>query len=256
MPGPYASVVRFYAQLSDFLPAARRGRSFAHGFSGTPSVKDVIESLGVPHTEVDWILVDGRPVGFDHRLADGERLSVYPRFMAIELPTAQRLQPEPLDPPRFVLDTHLGRLAAYLRLLGHDTLYLHAADDAELARVSRDADRTLLTRDRGLLKRNMVVRAYWVRAESPVEQIVEVARRFDLASSAAPFSRCLRCNTPVVRVDKTRVLPRLEPKTRRYFDEFGHCPTCDRVYWHGSHYARMRALVDEILDRTRCERGE
>lgn len=238
---------RFYAELGDFLPVGRRGGPFRHGFDGRPGVKDAIEALGVPHPEVSLILVDGASVGFGHRLAGGERVSAFPAFRTLGLPEAMALRPREPFPPRFVLDTHLGRLATYLRLLGHDTLVLHGADDHALARVSREEDRILLTRDRGLLKRGEVVHGRWVREELPRRQIVEVMRRYDLAATARPFRRCLRCNAVVEPVMKADVLPRLEPKTRRYYEEFGRCPGCDRVYWAGSHHARMRAFLDEVM---------
>ncbi len=120
---------RFYEELCDFLAPGRRKRSFVHAFDGTPTVKDRIESLGVPHTEVDLILVDGMPVGFGHRLQGGERVAVYPMFESFELGDACRLRPTPLREPRFVLDVHLGRLAAYLLLLGFDTLYRNDYDE-------------------------------------------------------------------------------------------------------------------------------
>ena len=249
MPTRHAAVFRFYAELNDFLPPARRGRPVERTFSGHPAVKDVVEALGVPHTEVDLILVNGESVGFGHRLDDRDHVSVYPVFEALDISSLNRLRPRPLREPRFVLDTHLGRLARYLRLLGFDCLYLHAAADEALARVSHEDGRILLTRDRGLLKRSLVTHGYWLRSDCPAEQVVEVLRRFDLAASARPFSRCLRCNTPVAAVAKAEVLHRLQPLTRRYFETFARCPGCDRVYWRGSHHARMQALVDDVLRR-------
>jgi len=131
------AIFRFYAELNDFLPQSRRQTTFKHCFNGGPAVKDTIESLGVPHTEVDLILVDGEPVGFDHLLQDGDRVSVYPRFVTLDLGGIQRLRPEPLRHKRFVLDIHLGKLANYLRMLGVDTLYRNDYADATLAEISR-----------------------------------------------------------------------------------------------------------------------
>jgi uncharacterized protein with PIN domain len=247
MPGPHTAEFRFYAELADFLPESRRGRPFAHSFRGSPAVKDVVEALGVPHTEVDLILVNGQSVGFGHRLRDGDRVSVYPVFETLDVTALSRLRPRPLREPRFVLDTHLGRLATYMRLLGYDTLYTHAADDKELARVSHEQGRILLSRDRGLLKRRVVTHGHWVRSDKPPDQVVEVMRRFDLTGAARPFTRCLRCNALVVPVTKAEVLDRLEPRTKLYYDRFGRCPACGRVYWQGSHYERMRRLVDRVL---------
>ena len=99
---------RFYEELNDFLPPEKRKRSFAYMFEGTPSIKDAIEAVGVPHTEIDIILVDGRSVGFDHRLRGGERVAVYPMFEAIDVSPLVRLRPQPLRITRFVVDVHLG----------------------------------------------------------------------------------------------------------------------------------------------------
>jgi len=188
---------RFYEELGDFLAPERRKRSFLHAFDGTPSVKDRIESLGVPHTEVDLILVDGEPVPFSHRLCGGERVAVYPMFERFELGEANHLRPTPLREPRFVLDVHLGRLASYLRLLGFDTLYRNDYDDDELQAISRDEHRILLTRDTGLLKRSAITHGAFLHQTDPRRQLREVLDRFQLDARIAPFSRCARCNGTV-----------------------------------------------------------
>jgi uncharacterized protein with PIN domain len=242
-----AATFRFYAELNDFLPAFRRQKAFRHDFRGRVSVKDMIESLGVPHTEVDLILVDGQSVDFRYIVGDGDAVSVYPVFEAIDIRPALRLRPQPLRSPAFVLDTHLGRLAAYLRLLGFDTLYRNDFADEELARLSAGEDRILLTRDRGVLKRSLVTRGYCVRSDSPREQIREVAVRFDLAGSAAPFRRCLICNALLQPVEKAAVLDRLPPGTREHFSEFYRCAGCGKVFWPGSHFSRLQAIVWKAL---------
>lgn len=185
---------RFYEELGDFLAPRLRKRTFVHAFDGTPSVKDRIQSLGVPHTEVDLILVDGEPVPFSHRLAGGERVAVYPMFERFELGEANRLRPRPLREPRFVLDVHLGRLASYLRLLGFDTRYRNDYEDDELLEVSRTQHRILLTRDTGLLKRSALTHGAFLHATDPRRQLREVCDRFQLAARIAPFTRCARCN--------------------------------------------------------------
>jgi uncharacterized protein with PIN domain len=234
--------VRFYGELNDFLPVERRQRPVVHRFSGTPSVKVLIESLAVPHPEVDLILLDGEPVDFAVPVPDGARLAVYPRFRALD-PGPARLTPPDPDPPQFVLDGHLGRLARYQRLLGFDTRYDPAAAGAALARRATAEGRILLTQDRGLLERREVSRGYLVRASDPRRQLLEVVRRFDLLGAAEPFCRCLRCNGLLDPVPRDAVLDRLEPKTHRYYDRFWRCDGCGRVYWQGSPYQCMRALV-------------
>jgi uncharacterized protein with PIN domain len=240
------ALFRFYAELNDFLSLDRRQVSFTHHFEGRVSIKDMIEALGVPHTEIDLILINGESVDFSTLVQDGSRISVYPVFESFDITPLLRVRPKPLRDPRYVLDVHLGKLAAYMRLLGFDTLYRNDYEDAELACISRDEHRTLLTRDRGLLKRRMVTHGYCVRETSPRQQLIEVVRRFDLFRLIAPFRRCIRCNGVLVPVSKEAVIDRLPPRTREYYDEFRRCRVCGHVYWKGSHYERMQQLVAYI----------
>lgn len=235
--------VRVYAELNDFLPAGRRQRAFVRRVSGTPSVKDLVESLGVPHPEIDLILIDGEPVDFAAPVPDGARIAVYPRLIMLDDGAPSHLMPPPPSPPRFVVDGHLGRLARYLRLLGFDTRYDVAADDPSLARASATEERLLLTQDVGLLRRSSVRCGYRVRASDPHRQLVEVARRYDLLPRAEPFRRCLRCNGLLAPVSREAVLDRLEPLTRRHYDRFWRCEDCGRVYWEGSHHRHLLELI-------------
>lgn len=245
------STLRFYADLNYFLPADRRQVDFAHTFDGRVSVKDMIESFGVPHTEIDLILVNGTSVNgesvdFNYLVAHGDRISVYPSFTTVDVTPLIRLQPARLAVPRFVLDIHLGRLAAYLRMLGFDSLFPENYDDDVLANISSREDRILLSRDRGLLMRKIVTYGYYVRATNPRQQAVEVVRRFDLVDQIVPFRRCAHCNSLIEPVEKTAILDRLQPDTQTYYDEFRICPGCDRIYWQGTHYTRMQEFVTEI----------
>lgn len=244
---------RFYAELNDFLPPQKRHVAFTYPFEGRPAVKDLIEALGVPHTEVDLILANGESVDFSYTVQDGDRISVYPVFEAFDITPILRVRPKPLRVVRFVLDTHLGRLAAHLRLLGFDTLYRNDYGDEELARISRDERRILLTRDRGLLKRSMVTHGYCVRETDPRRQVVEVVRHFDLLRLIEPFRRCLRCNGLLETVAKEEIADRLPPRVRQHYEEFFRCPTCRRVYWKGSHFERLTALVQDIMERAQGE---
>ncbi len=240
---------RFYAELNDFLPKNRRFTAFAVPFELPASVKHMIESLGVTHTEVDLILVNGEPVDFSYIVQDGDRISVYPVFESLDISPASHLRPEPLRNPRFVLDAHLGRLAVYLRMLGFDTLYRNDYADEELALVSSQENRILLTRDRGLLKRSLVSRGYYVRAQNPRLQAMEVVQRFDLRRAFKPFTRCLRCNGLLEPAHEDAVAGQLLPGTQKYFHEFSRCRSCGQVYWKGSHYQRMVKLIEAILEK-------
>ncbi|MGK7876358.1 MAG: Mut7-C RNAse domain-containing protein [Xenococcaceae cyanobacterium] len=238
---------RFYAELNDFLPPSRRKVAFAHRFKDSASIKDMIEALGVPHTEVDLILANSESVDFSYLVQDGDWISVYPIFESIDITPLLRVRPRPLRIPRFVLDTHLGKLATYLRILGFDALYRNDYQDEELAHISSRDGRILLTRDRGLLKRSVVTHGYCVRETNSWQQLVEVLRRFDLFRQISPFQRCLRCNGLTEAVAKEIISDRLPPKTRQYYDEFRICSECDQIYWKGSHYQRMQQFIAQIL---------
>ncbi|MFC9789752.1 Mut7-C RNAse domain-containing protein [Rhodococcus sp. NPDC127528] len=237
---------RFYEELNDFLAPALRKRTFPHSFDGTPSVKDRIESLGVPHTEVDLVLVDGISVGFDRRLRGGERVAVYPVFERLDLTGVTRLRPRPLREPRFVLDVHLGRLASYLRLLGFDCRYRNDLDDDELLAISLAESRTLLTRDVGLLGRAALTHGAFVHETDPRRQLREVLDRFQLHSQTMPFTRCARCNGMLVPVGVEQVAGQVPAQVAREQTEFSRCPDCGRVYWPGGHQARLRRRLAEV----------
>ena len=242
---------RFYAELNDFLPPHRKQVIFSHAFDGQPSVKDTIEALGVPHTEIDLILVNGESVDFSYRIKDGDQVSVYPMFESIDIAAILQVRPQPLREVRFVLDTHLGRLAGYLRMMGFDTLYRNDYADDELARISSQQRRILLTKDRGLLKRSKVTHGYFVREIHPRAQLTEILRRFDLVGLIKPYNRCIRCNGMVTPVDKEEIIDQLQPETRQYYDEFHRCQDCARIYWRGSHYQRMQLFIAQVLEEVK-----
>lgn len=248
-------LLRFYEELNDFLPEKLRKVEFTHPFEGRRSSKDVVESLGVPHTEIEVILVNGESVGFDHIVEDGDRVSVYPMFEALDVTPLLRLRERPLRDPRFALDVPLGTLTRYLRLCGFDCWYRNDADDELIASVAVAQKRVLVTRDRVLLKRRVITRGYFVRAHRPREQLLEVCSRLDLAALIRPFTLCIRCNGALRTVEKVQVLDRLEPLTRLYFDEFHECVSCGRVYWRGSHVRRMESLIDWVKSVAQAARS-
>jgi uncharacterized protein len=241
---PSASV-RVYGSLNDFLPVAHRQSTLVCTFDGSPSVKDLVEATGVPHPEIDLLVVRGESVDFDYHVRDGDRVAVYPRIQAFDLgDRLVRVGPPPLTEPRFIADVHLGRLAAYLRLAGFDTKYRNHHPDHEIAGISAQEDRVVLTRDVGVLKHRIVKRGYYVRETQPARQLVEVLRHFGLVPVAAPFTRCLRCGSSLHRVAGDRVQHRLPARTREQYREFSRCPTCSRIYWQGSHFARMSLFLE------------
>lgn len=220
-----------------------RGREFTCEYPTGGSVKDLIEGLGVPHTEVDLVLVNGWSVDFAYQVASGDRVSVYPVFEGFDVTSVTMVRAAPLREMRFVADVHLGRLASNLRLCGFDTLYWNDKSDRELAAISVSEKRVLLTRDRGLLKRGVVTHGYLVREHLPPAQLREVLERFDLFALVRPFSRCSVCNGTVALVAKELVAPTLPLRTAMHYEEFWRCVRCGRVYWRGPHYRSLSALI-------------
>lgn len=238
---------RFYAELNNFLAPAYRWRSFSHACARNASVKHMIEALGVPHTEVDLILVDGAPVDFAYRLGLDERVSVYPAFSNPDLLLPASLRPPLTGPARFVADAHLGQLAKHLRMLGFDVLYRNDYSDAEVTRLAVEEQRVVLTRDRDLLIRKDILHGCYLHSTCSETQLLEVIGRFHLASSVRAFSRCLSCNNLLCTVAKEQVAHRIPQHSRGVYERFYECRGCAQVYWEGSHVARMRARLVRIL---------
>jgi uncharacterized protein with PIN domain len=238
--------VRAYAELNDFLGAELRGLTVRRPFRSHQTVKDVLEAMGIPHTEIDLILVNGNAVKFTDRPTAGDRIAAYPVFEALEIGSTARLCQVPLRNPRFVIDVNLGRLARLLRMLGFDVWWSSDADDQTLTDISLGQQRILLTRDRALLKRRAITHGLFVRSDDPKEQTLEVMRRLDLRQRLAPFTRCVRCNGQLVTVAKDEVIDHIEPLTRRYYHDFSRCAECGRIYWPGSHHARLVSLVEGL----------
>jgi uncharacterized protein with PIN domain len=240
---------RFHAELNDFLEPNQRGEPNALLFSEHQTVKHLFESLGVPHPEVGSIQVNGQAAGLARRLKDGDQVDVFP------LSAEERQAQTSNGGHGFLLDIHLGKLARYLRIMGFDTAYQNDTDDEKLAEISHAQERILLTRDRRLLMRNLVTQGYWVRSLEPRQQVLEVIQRFKLNDQVVPFQRCPNCNTPLKAISKAEVLARLEPLTKKHFDEFHICPNCRQIYWKGSHYERMLDFIQrEIISRRGGER--
>lgn len=252
-----SATFRFYEELNDFLPPERRYRDFPSPCARGATAKHAIEALGVPHTEVELILVNGESVGFDRVLMDGDRVAVYPKFEALDVTPLLRLRDHPLRETRFVADAHLGGLARLLRMAGFDTLYDNHFDDAEIEAVAQREGRIVLSRDRELLKRRGIDHGCHVHAIVPEAQLREIVVRLDLRRSARPFSRCLRCNAPLRDIAKAVVLDRLPPNVREAQVRFSTCDVCGRVYWEGSHWRDMRRVLDAALfsPRPLGERG-
>lgn len=235
---------RFYEELNDFLAPDRRRREFTVPCARAATTKHMIEALGVPHTEVELILLNGASVGFGALLREGDRVAVYPKFEAFDVIPLLRVRQAPLRDTRFVADTHLGALARFLRMLGFDTLHDNGFADDEIERIALSQGRIVLTRDRDLLKRRSITHGCYVHALRPQQQLREVFDRLQLARGARPFTLCPRCNAALRPVAKAQVEDRLPPRVGELYDRFGACEACDRVLWEGEHWQRVRALVE------------
>lgn len=237
---------RFYEELNDFLPEQCRKRFLSYDFIGTPSIKDTIEAIGVPHAEIDLILVNGKSVGYDYLMRGGERVSVYPVFESFDITPVLHLRLKPLRDIKFVVDVNLGKLAYKLRLLGFDTLYKNDFIDSEIVKISLREKRIILTRDKGILKYTDVTHGYWLRSNDINKQVGEVVRRLQLAKDFRPFTRCSNCNGMLHPIDKPLLKDRLPGDTLQFFDVFMECRDCEQIYWRGSHYEKICRWIDEL----------
>ena len=239
----------FQGDLPSFLPLQHRTGIYIARFQGRQSVKHLIESAGIPHTEVIRVKVNQKPVSMNYIVEDSDSIEVTPINETGDLDSIQEanaLDSVLASSNRFILDNHLGRLAGYLRLLGFDCLYDHRLEDTALAELACQEHRILLTRDRRLLMRKIITSGYCVRSLIPEEQVVEVLKRFRLTNRIQPFRRCLRCNALLEPIGKDVILERLQPLTRQYFNDFHHCINCDQIYWKGSHYEKMLQFIHRI----------
>jgi len=244
---PFKVRLRFHGDLNVFLRSKASGALIERALAEKTSIKDVIESCGVPHPEVDLILVDDETVDFDYTLASDAKVEVFPIENRGTDPTEKRLQTIRIT--RFVADGHLGGLIRNLRLLGFDVAYPKDADDRQLLEVMARENRALLTRDRRLLMHAIVQHGYYPRSQNANDQTIEVVGRFDLSKLIAPFTRCLRCNAILEEATKTEVNDKLEPLTKIYYDQFRRCPDCKQIYWSGSHFRKLQRRIEEIRSR-------
>jgi uncharacterized protein with PIN domain len=239
----------FHGDLYAFLGSKAGDSVIERHFAEKTSIKDIIESCGVPHPEVDLILVDEQAVSFNHTLVNDAKVEVFSVENRGTNRTGKRLQTVGIA--RFVVDGHLGGLTRNLRLLGFDVAYRQNADDRQLLEMMARENRALLTRDRRLLMHGIVQHGYWPRSQNADEQTIEVVRRFDLSELIAPFTRCLRCNALLEAASKADIIDKLEPLTKIYYHQFRRCPDCKQIYWSGSHFPKLQKRIEEIRSRAR-----
>lgn len=250
MPKPsHQASIRFYSGLNYFLPDKQKQTEFTLNFTGNVSIKDLIESTGVPHTEIALILVNHTAVDFSYHVQNKDHISVYPEFSQLDISKLTGIEIKPSGDLKFVLDTHMGKLARYLRMLGFDTLYSNNYSDSELAGISARDRRILLTRDRDLLKRSIVTYGYYVRQTGSKNQLQEIIYRYQLTGLIKPFSRCIKCNGLLVEVNKKQIEDQLQTRTKDYYQHFKQCQDCQKIYWQGSHYQKMQTLISTLVNQ-------
>jgi uncharacterized protein len=237
-PPGYPVTLRFDPALRMFLDSRHRAGRAEVRYDGTSSAGHLVESLGVPLTEVGELLIGWRRAGVSERVPPGRPVMVRP---------VPRPQPLPGNRPRFCLDVHLGTLARRMRLLGLDTVYRNDLGDDDLIELAARQDRVLLTQDRGLLRRRAVRCGAYVRGSDPDTQLRDVLDRF--APPLAPWTRCTTCNGLLAPAAKHDIEHLLKPGTRRTHDVFARCQSCGQVYWRGAHGRRLATLV-EVARRT------
>lgn len=234
---------RFHGELEDFLPHPQRTQPLIYHFQGHPGIKDPIETFGVPHSEVALIEVNGQAKAHAYQLQADDRVEVYPLTGA---QAHELLRSANKGRPRFVVDVNLGRLTRWLRLLGFDSCWKNDYADSEVVRLGVEEKRIILTRDRRLLFHKVILHGFWVRSVTPMEQIQEIIQRLGLVDDIEPFHRCLACNGLIHPVAKTRIMDKLEPLTKKYYDEFFHCQQCNHIYWKGSHYLNLMQKLEQL----------
>lgn len=242
---------RFYEELNDFLPKHRRKTDFVAKFKEKRSIKDMIESLGIPHTEIDLILVNGKSVDFNYIMENNDRVSVYPVFESFNITKVSRLRKTPLRKHQFIADANLGNIAKYMRVMGFDLFYDPLISAREIIKISKRENRIILTQSRKLLKIKDVTHGIYVRPGTATEQIRRIINFLDIKDKIKPFSRCLRCNSQLKKVPKENILDRIPPKTKEFYDEYAQCPRCNKIYWKGTHFINMKKVVCQILDETK-----
>jgi len=241
--------IRFYEELNDFLPKEKKKKRFTHSFIDRTSVKDLIESLGVPHTEVDLILVNGKSENFNYLINDGDDISVYPVFESLDISDVQHLRAKPLRKPKFICDVHLGKLARNLRMFGIDVHYKNFLIDEDIVKISLAEKRTILTRDTGLLKRADVTHGYFIRNDEPEKQTAEVISRFSLMKLVKPFTLCLDCGSKLVKINKKDILHLIPENVKQAQNKFFYCVNCKKIFWAGSHINNMTLFIKEMMNQ-------
>ncbi len=196
------------------------------------SLKDCLESIGIPHTEVESCFVDSQQVSNTHIMLPDEVITIEPRRSI------------PFKEQSFLLDVHLGKLTTYLRLLGFDAVYFSSIEHEKLLEGAEGS--VILTRSRDLLKHKRVSEGMLIRDTQTQEQLREVMRRYQLKDSYRFLYRCPNCNGLLQEVSKESVAQELEAETLLWIESYFRCPSCSKIYWYGSHYTKLEELLSRL----------
>ncbi|MBW2201021.1 MAG: Mut7-C ubiquitin/RNAse domain-containing protein [Deltaproteobacteria bacterium] len=243
------AIFRFYEELNDFLPEHRQKIDFKADFTDKRSIKDMIEALGVPHTEIDLILANGKSVDFTYILQDEDRVSVYPVFESLNIENVTRLRKIPLRRTKFIADINLGDIVKFMRVLGFDVYFDPTVSIQKIIEISQKESRIILTKSKKLLKFKKVTHGIFIRPGTTEKQIKRILDYLDITDRIRPFSRCLLCNNLLESVPKEKIIDRIPPKTRHFCDEYTHCKFCGKIFWKGAHFIRMKKVIEQILNQ-------
>ncbi|MBN1396858.1 MAG: twitching motility protein PilT [Bacteroidetes bacterium] len=241
--------VRWYSELNDNIPIEQQYAAFIHQIESGTIVSDFISGSGIPLKQIDLILANGKSVSLEYQINDGDRIAVFPVFESFDISSVTKVREIPLRRPKFILDVHLGKLANHLRMLGFDTLYKNDYTKEILRKISLDENRTLLSKDKSLIENGCLTHAYLIKNKDPRLQLIEVLDRFQLFALTAPFTRCIECNSILQRIEKEEIIARIPEKVKEWCTEYQVCRTCDRIYWKGSHYQKMREFISKLPEK-------
>ena len=236
----------FHDSLAGLLNKDIRHGRIQYALNRRASIKDIIESLGIPHTEIGKIIVHGAETGFDYLPSLDVAIHIHPMTRAVVASLPNTLWQERWSFDAFMVDVNVMKLARNLRIAGFDTTIVPELDLVDIGAVASEQERVILTRNRQLLKCSTVMFGQLLRSEEHRIQLREVASRFGLASRMQPFSRCLTCNGSLEPVKKKSIEHLLKPLTRKYYTQFKRCTLCQAIYWHGSHTPHIQAILAEV----------
>ncbi|RZB34543.1 MAG: uncharacterized protein SRB1_00311 [Desulfobacteraceae bacterium Eth-SRB1] len=237
--------ISFPEEFNCFKRRKNKGPEIIYTLEQKTSIKHIIESLGVPHTEIGKIFAEDKEVDFNYIPVNSQKITVLSITPPFDVTRPSFLRPEPLQKIRFVVDVNVGKLALLLRMLGLDAVYSPKYVDRDILYFSGKEKRIVLSKDTGLLECRQVIFGRHVRSIYPDDQLIEIIKFFGINGPFKFFIRCLRCNKKLVPINKKDILHRLEPKTKRYFNRFKICPQCRRIYWQGSHHEKMKIRLQK-----------